>query len=101
MLLCCEWGAMDIIMVASTFPPLAFFAAWKVTSSALRNVSRHLASISSGWTLTLLKNRSKLTRRSSTKAAEKRATACFSGMGGTMAPARSLWSRSYSHRKSE
>lgn len=40
------------------------------------------------------KNRSNKARRSSIKAALKRATACFSGRGGMMAPARSLWRRS-------
>ena len=51
-------------------------------------MSKHAASRSSGWTATRRRKISKSDRRCSTKAGVKRLTACFSGMGGMMAPAR-------------
>ena len=58
-------------------------------------------SISSGLLAARLRNASRCSRRSSMNDSEKRATFCFSGSGGTMAPGRSLCRWSKSHAKSE
>mmetsp|Transcript_21446 Transcript_21446/g.50608 ORF Transcript_21446/g.50608 Transcript_21446/m.50608 type:complete len:221 (+) Transcript_21446:493-1155(+) len=95
-------AAMSIAIGTPPCCPSLRALAWrKVASSALRNVSKHAASRSSGWTATRRRNTSRSCRRCSTKAGVKRDTACFSGMGGMMAPARSRCSRSYSQLKSE